>query len=104
MSGPSGPKFPIAGEGKSSWHHLTLTVSPSKAIAEWNRQSFTINDTQIRAAVDISLDNGRKLYSTNPFMQTLEPTFDVRGGLGLYVFRGSASFCEVVITPIPSDR
>jgi serine/threonine-protein kinase len=103
-SGRSGPQFEPAGEGRGGWHDLVVTVSPDGLMAEWDGQEFALGRDAITKSAANGMDNLRPLKRDNPFVQRLRPTFSPRGGFGLHLYRGSASFRSVTVAPItPTD-
>lgn len=103
MKGRIGPKFVPAGEGKA-WRDLTITVTSEEVTAEWDGQTLHLNREEIAAAVAAAMDRLRPLYPEFPLLQSAQPQFAPRGGLGLYLYRGSASFRDVTVTPLTEDR
>src|SRR5262249_50096691 len=100
MPGWPGPRFEPAGEGRGRWHDLTVTVTPSGVVAEWDGQPFEVPGAEIAPRVAREIARMRPRYPGDPFVQNLQPQFVVRGGLGLYLLRGSASFAAVTVTPL----
>jgi hypothetical protein len=105
MRGAPGPHFqPAGGEGKGAWHDLALTVTPAGVTAEWDGQPFALDAAAIRQSAEQGVALVQKLHPGNSFIQQLRPAFPVRGGFGLYLWRGSASFRSATITPLPADQ
>jgi hypothetical protein len=81
------------------WHDLEVSVTPETVTARWDGQTFA------KATPDIQKDINRflTLYPLPPGVLPrvgFLPTFEPRGGLGLFVFRGSASFRAVTVNPL----
>ena len=99
LAGVAGPFFKPSGENNARWHDLEVTVTPESVLARWDGQPFTISTAQIQQNVDINLlQNPPRPES--PLSREFSSEFKPRGGLGLYIWRGSASFRAVTITPL----
>lgn len=99
-----GPRFAPAGEGLTEWHHLTVTVAPDGVEAQWDGQPFSMTAVEIGQATEVGTKKLRQLFAKNPSVQTLHPTFSPRGGLGLFLLRGSASFRAAKVTPLQAGN
>jgi serine/threonine-protein kinase len=97
-----GPGFPAGPEAEQPWRHLELTVTPERVTARWEGSPFAMTAADIQRGVDFQVADMRRRprYRDDPFVQRLQPVFDVRGGLGLFIRRGAASFRDVEVTPI----
>jgi serine/threonine-protein kinase len=93
-----GPRFKPHGERSGIWHDLELTITPERVTAQWDGQPFGLATTDYRDQIHMQL----KAFPpppVAPLPKDFLPPFEARGGLGLYVYRGSASFRAVTITP-----
>ncbi|MDR3636345.1 MAG: serine/threonine-protein kinase, partial [Isosphaeraceae bacterium] len=93
-----GPRFKPR-EVHDLWHDLEVIVTPEIVKVRWNGTPFSMPVPEIRRNVASDLAR-RPPQPDNPLSQCEVPAFDVRGGLGLYVWRGSASFRAVSVTPL----
>lgn len=99
MAGKGGPKFEPPGEGQTGWRDLAVTVSPQGVIAEWEGQAFYFSADDIRRSIRSQMTYLVEHDRRNAIMKKLNPDFFPRGGLGLFVYRGSASFCSASVIP-----
>jgi serine/threonine protein kinase len=100
----SGPAFKPGGPNLTRWHDLEIVVTPSSVTCSWDDgQPFTVPTTRIQAASDGHLKTST-LPPRAPLPRGFLPKYDVRGGIGLYVFKGSAAFRSVKLTPLKSSR
>ena len=72
-------------------------------LALWEGKAFHLGAGEIARNVDTECDALRALRPAEPLIQELRPRFDPRGGLGLYVLRGAASFRDVRVEPLDGD-
>jgi len=83
-------------------------VTPEKVLARWEgaAQSFSLPamEMQQQAQNSVLQLRNHQNHRDDPDVQRLWPTFDARGGIGLYVDRGSASFRAVTLTPLVGAR
>jgi eukaryotic-like serine/threonine-protein kinase len=94
-----GSPFAPAGQNNGDWHDVLVTVSSSTVRVVWDGQSFEIDRGRLIKRIEDETAKFKAKYPDNPFVQAVEPKFAVRGGLGLYVQQGSASFSAVSVTP-----
>jgi len=94
-----GPSFDPEGEDNDRWHELEVAVTPERLTARWDGQEFSTSAADLRDRAGPILKrskSGRKA----PFPTGFQPDYDPRGGLGLYVYRGSAAFRDVSLVPL----
>lgn len=103
MEGRIGPPFLPGRELTTEWRELAITVTPDEISAEWEGLALHLSQEEIAAAVSDAMDKLRPKYPDFPLLQHTQPQFTVRGGLGLYLHRGSASFRAVTVTPLAGD-
>lgn len=99
-----GPQFEPAGESRTGWHDLAMTVAPDGISAEWDGQLFRISRQAFLHAVDDKMTYMRRDFPDNPFVQRLQPQYAPRGGLGLFLWRGSASYRAATVTPLQENH
>lgn len=99
MGGPDGPKFEPAGEDRGGWHDVAVTVTPERVTAHWDGQAFGMTVDSIRQRIQSEIPRLRSRYPDDPSIRIVQPGFDPRGGVGLFVMRGSASFRSVSVVP-----
>ena len=84
---------------RSPWRKLVVLVTPEGVEATWNKEGeepeLVTNPKGARLA-DL-LRDGRVVH---PKAQLVQPDYLPRGGLGLYVKWGKASFRQVTIEPL----
>ena len=93
-----GPRFKPLGEWNGCWHDLELVVTPGRVTARWDGQPFSATAGEIQGRI-------ASTYAMFPppagrVGKGYVPRFETRGGLGLYVLRGFASFRAVTVTPL----
>jgi serine/threonine-protein kinase len=98
LVGIDGPRFKPGGNRNGIWHRLELIVTPERVRALWDGQPFGLTTQDIRDNIRMSLTTYPPPPGA-PLPRGFFPQFEARGGLGLYVFRGSVSFREVRIAP-----
>jgi serine/threonine-protein kinase len=98
--GRTGPMFAPAGEGLATWRELSLTVTPEKVRAEWDGHAFEMSAAEIASAVEAMRAAPVRSSETVEQMRRLKMSYTPRGGLGVYLERGSAMFIDVKVTPL----
>ncbi len=104
MGGPRGPEFRPAGEEASGWHDLEMVVDRGGVSASWDGIPIRMSTEFIEKEVTREMAMMRPSYVADPFVQSLEPKFTPRGGLGLYVMFGTASFRAATLTPLDPEN
>jgi serine/threonine protein kinase len=100
----TGPSFQPGGPNLTRWHDLEIVVTPSSVTCSWDDgQPFTVPTKRIQRTSDEHLETSA-LPPRAPLPRGFLPKYDVRGGIGLYVWRGSAAFRSVKITPLKLAR
>ena len=99
LLGVTGPRFKPLGQSNGRWHDLEIIVTPETVTARWDGQTFA------KATPDLQKDINRDLITYPPppgapLRAGFLPAFRPRGGLGLFVFLGSASFRAVTVNPL----
>jgi hypothetical protein len=77
-----------------------MTVTPDGVDAEWDGHPFGMSATALAKTIAQEMPQVWKQYPEDPFVGKVRPEFVTRGGLGFYLFRGSASFRGVTVTPL----
>jgi eukaryotic-like serine/threonine-protein kinase len=96
FSGTTGPHFKPLGTRSGVWHDLKVTVTPEIVTAQWNDEPpFSMTRSRIEESVTRALSTP---LEPKPARPDFVPTFSARGGVGLYLRKGSASFRSVTIT------
>ena len=101
MSGQTAPKFLASGGDGTTWRTLEVIVTPDKV-----QGSFDGDSTGELAVPSLVKEIGRefalarKQHPENACLATVPAEVNVRGGLGLYLYLGAASFREVSVTPL----
>jgi serine/threonine-protein kinase len=98
-----GPRhyFEPVGYGGRDWRELMVEVTPEGVKGFWGGRAFgELRGSQLVESLNNYLAWVRKNQPDEPFAYRLDPTYAPRGGLGLYVRNGSASFRNVVIEPL----
>jgi len=96
-----GPLFEPRGITGDRWRDLELLVTPEGVSGVWDGQP--VGHVPSR---DMTAEFGSQLravlgkHPTNPFLAGIDSTYSARGGVGLFVLAGSASFHSAVLTPV----
>ncbi len=93
--------FDPAGFSGGVWRELALEVTPEGVRGFWGGEEVgLLTADEVVAPAQGVADHAHPPYAA--FSRGLRPEFVPRGGLGLYVNRGSASFRHVVVEPLDS--
>ena len=98
--GCAGPNFEPNGEHGAGWRTISVTVAPNEISAEWDGHPLKLDAAELMKGVGGELDYHKPRFQNNRFIQALQPSFAPRGGLGIYLGRGSASFRAATLTPL----
>ncbi len=104
VSGVNGPPFEPDAAPHKQWHRLAVTVSPTRVDAEWDGKVFMADTADLDRLLAASakhwkLFNNDVLTHRAAVVEAHSPAFLPRGGVGLYLSNGSASFREAKLTP-----
>ncbi len=106
VGGVEGAFFKFAGVGGGPWHEIEviITAKSIEAFRNGQRVGELSADAMVKG-VSSALTRMRKELPNNSWIHNLPLNFaslgfHLRGSLGLYVYRGSARFHSVGITPI----
>jgi len=97
---PSGPQ-------KTGWRELIVEVTPTQIRAHWDGDANGIVDCELTTLTKDSMESIADIQRRGvgiPWVSALRPGFNARGGVGLFVYRGSAAFKSVVIHPSNGER
>jgi serine/threonine-protein kinase len=91
--------FKAAGPNAMRWRTLALKVAPDRIEGNWEKATNVgkILTAGLVAQADKSLRAKGVGGPDDPTLQQLYPGFPQQGGIGLFVRRSSASFCNVTI-------
>jgi serine/threonine-protein kinase len=95
-----------AGPGRTTWRRLAVEVTPEEVRAFWEDHR-PAGGLPVQKVVKETEEVLTKLGANDPghpFVGRVRSDFVARGGLGLYVYRGSAAFRSVVIEPLQEDQ
>jgi hypothetical protein len=98
------PAAPVVGPGH--WRKLTVEITPEEVRAFWaERAGASWVDHPAGTLSRAQLRQGARSLATNRLdsMPDVNPGFGPRDALGLYVYRGAASFRSVVVEPFGED-
>jgi hypothetical protein len=98
FSSVSGPRFMPDEKSQYRWNDLEVIVTPEKLTARWNGQPFSARLSTIQDGFNKKLDEKAKNAPWN-YLGDFRPSIDKRGGLGIYVYKSSASFRAVEVIP-----
>jgi serine/threonine-protein kinase len=98
--GVVGPAVEPLGEDNGQWHKLEVIVTPAHLKALYNGQAFEADRAALEQEVHQNLAQDPPPPGS-PMRRGLIPRLETRGGLGLYVHRGTASFRLVSVTLLP---
>ncbi len=96
----SARKFPQAGEAGGHWRTLEIVVTPDGFTAAWDGLPMALAAGAVRRELADSAAAVSEIPAAPPAFKALTPTFAPRGGLGLLVAWGTASFRSVTVTPL----
>jgi hypothetical protein len=102
LSGVSGPEFQPAGAGGAIWRQLVVTVTPAGVEARWDGQPFAMSAERLAESVARDMEALGQQLPGDSFLRSLRPIFSSRGGVGIFLARGSASIRSVTLTPLPA--
>src|SRR5262249_58457692 len=105
LSGPTSQPFPPAGTLKVDWRPFRIEVTPEVIRAAWGEEPL-----QDLTAEQLAVFS-RAVLKANPPLNAALPLrdsgdkieFPPRGGLGLLIYNGSASFRNVVVEPLNQE-
>jgi serine/threonine-protein kinase len=92
------------GLGKTGWRNLSIVVTPDSIHAVWeNNEALPVDCPlkEMETETAKSLKELRQDSALQPWADAVRPAFQPRGGVGLFVLRGSAAFRNVTIEPLP---
>jgi hypothetical protein len=98
MAGPAGPEFQPS--GGTSWRVVEVTVRPDRVDASWDGRPMSLTAEAIHRNLAEHSRLMKPRFPNDPFVQQFQPAFAPRGGLGLYIQRGTASFRRVRVEPL----
>jgi eukaryotic-like serine/threonine-protein kinase len=85
------------------WRMLEATVTPAGVWATWNGMEAARPLAAVNRAIAFEAAQVWKDPNAHPALRILTPEFVPRGGLGLFVSLGTASFQSVTITPLKKE-
>jgi serine/threonine-protein kinase len=86
------------GEENGQWQNLEVIVTPEELTVSWNGEAFSAKVAELQEYLDHDLGDSAAVGPGAP-PEMLRPRIDLRGGLGLYVVHGRASFRSFSIHP-----
>jgi hypothetical protein len=96
-----GPEcFVAAGDEETEWRTLTVEVTRRGLTAYWGKEPKIYAGTLTAAAYQEGLSQSARDMPAHVKVREAPVAFAVRGGVGLYVKGGSASFRNVAIEPV----
>jgi serine/threonine-protein kinase len=101
--GVRSPQFAAAGVDGGPWHDLAVEVTPEGLRGFWDAK--LMGEIPAAQFVQFSRDAMKNIAADSPgdvYLRELQPEYATRKPLGLYVYRGFASFRNVVIEPLAS--
>ena len=96
MSAAISPPIIPAGEAAGVWRTLEVTVTPAGVECAWDNTPLSLSGDDVRQRIAWTA----RITVGNPVLQNLAPAYVPRGGLGLFVSWGTASFRSATITPL----
>jgi serine/threonine-protein kinase len=99
--------FEAAGLGGGRWRRLVVEVTPRSVRGFWGEKedSVLVPVGELNAQTWVrntqhKIDRWNKQKPGEPHANSVRPEWKPRGSLGLYLYRGSASFRRVVVEPL----
>jgi hypothetical protein len=89
---PSPPAWAAPAPGVECWRHIAVNVTADGVVAWWGRQR--LGEASLAEVADL-----RRRVLQN--IEANPGPVPVRGGLGVFVYDGAASFKNVVLRPLP---
>ncbi len=91
-----------SGNPNFKWHKLVIAVTPTKVRAFWENEDAIgpLFFEEITASAEKQLADLRVKNPESILGKLVHAHFNPRGGLGLYIFQGAASFRSVVLEPL----
>jgi hypothetical protein len=104
-SGRASQRFPPAGITGGDWRPFRIEVTPEAIRATWCGELFDeLTTVELAAHVRVVLEKNPPLDAALPQRAGgVKIEFPPRGGLGLLIYNGSASFRNVVVEPLKQD-
>jgi serine/threonine-protein kinase len=96
-----------AGASGGSWRRLTLDVTQDNVRGTWGEKEAIgeLSTALLEEKARMALATMQDLKAQGASLKGIDPQFSPRGALGIYVYKGSASFRRVVIEPnVESSR
>jgi serine/threonine-protein kinase len=93
------------GESGAPWRQLEVIVTPESVRGFFDGKPLgSLPIATIGSQMGDQLVRTRELNPNDPVVLDMSPDFRVRGALGLYIHRGSASFRAVVVEPLAGPK
>jgi serine/threonine-protein kinase len=96
--------FEPRGIDGGDWRRLSIVVTPSSVSAQWDA-AVPIGELSTATVSASAQQTWNEIRRRRPddIPNGISPTFAPRGGLGLFVSRGTASFRRVVVEPLGDE-
>jgi serine/threonine-protein kinase len=91
--------IPAVGALSKPWRHLSVEVTPERIRVFWENNPSPIYDID-RSSL---MARAKTFLRNSDIPEEIQPTFDTRGSLGLFVHRSSASFRRATVEPLAGD-
>jgi hypothetical protein len=99
FGGNGGTPFQALGESNGKWHDLEVVVTPKYIVAKWNGEPLFLDAVSTRASLSAAFRDHPPPAVGGFGTKSLAGLWR-RGAMGLYVWRGSASFRSITVTPL----
>jgi hypothetical protein len=97
--------FEPAGLKGGDWRQLEVEVTPEEVRARWEGQPLApLTSSWVARSISRSIASSRRGNPAAAAWLPPLPGYASQGSLGLYVYRGSASFRNIVVEPLPGGR
>jgi serine/threonine-protein kinase len=93
----------VLGRDNGVWHEVAIEVTPERLTCVWDGQRFSADAGVVRGETALHLAYTPPAAAGPPPLR-VEPVFNPRGGLGLYVRNSLASFRSVKLTPLVKPK
>jgi hypothetical protein len=106
LGGRSRRLFRAAGLGGGPWRSLALEVTPTALRGLWGEKNRSVGELSAKEVVRRTSGELDRLRRHHPEVSVVgvRAVYAPRGGLGLYVNHGVASFRRVVVQPVVQPR
>lgn len=99
LPGAEGIPYQALGNNNGRWNDLQVIVTPTTLTTIWNGQTCPLPISEIERSI---VEDSAKGPGLSPMLipQGLRPSFEARGGLGIYIRGSIAAYRSISLTPL----